>query len=473
MRDNNPMEFEYTSVLPFDVSRVYGYLTAPRAQVRVAPPFQKVNYIARHGSPQNQGTVEMWLKERFLPRLKWTLRFKKAEPSKDGEAAAIVTEQETGPFKVWTLEETLEPHEKQTRLVSKAYYDMPLGRVGRWLNAWEIKRNLEGVFNHRHQQMAMDLAMAQHYKSEPLHVAISGTGGMVGSQLAAVLQALGHKVYPLVRHEPDERQNEILWNPDAQELDREALEGMDAIIHLAGEPIVKRWTKTQKNYLLKNREQGTRLLTEAIALLREKPKVFMAASAIGYYGHRPAETLNESSPQGEGFPAEVTGTIEGVVKKLATAAPEVRCVSLRSGLILNRRGGALARMLPAFTMGVGGPLGNGEQVVSWISLQDAVAAIYHILMTPTMNGPVNLTAPKPVTNRHFSKALGRCLYRPAVCTMPTWAVKILFGEMGEELLLGSTYALPEKLQMSGFRFTFSDIQPALSWEVKGHLEPSS
>ncbi len=289
-----------------------------------------------------------------------------------------------------------------------------------------------------------------------MRVLVSGASGLVGSALVPALESAGHSVVRLVRRDP--AANEIRWDP-AGGIAAGALEGFDAAVHLAGESIAGRWTAAKKARIRDSRVQGTRTLAAALAGAAQRPKVMVCASAIGIYGDRGDEVLREESAPGSDFLAEVSQQWEAATEPAARAG--MRVVSLRFGVVLSRRGGALAQMLPPFRMGAGGRIGSGRQWMSWITLDDVVGVIQHALATDSLRGPVNTVAPTPVTNAEFTRALGEALHRPTIFPLPAFMVRLMFGEMGDALLLGSQRVDCGKLQASDFRFRHPELQPAL------------
>jgi hypothetical protein len=251
----------------------------------------------------------------------------------------------------------------------------------------------------------------------------------------------------------------VYWNPAAGEIDAAKLEGFDAVVHLAGEPITGRWNATKKTAIRESRVKGTRLLCEALARLSKRPRVLIAASASGYYGDRGDEVLREESGAGSLFLSQVCQEWEAATK--AAAESGIRVVNLRFGFILSRAGGGLAKMLPAFKMGAGGKIGSGKQYMSWIAIDDLLQIILFATTAETVNGPVNAVAPNPVTNLAFTKTLARVLGRPAIFPMPAFAVRLAFGEMGEELLLASARIEPTRLLSAGYQFRFPELEGAL------------
>ena len=295
--------------------------------------------------------------------------------------------------------------------------------------------------------------------SSTLRVAVSGAGGLIGSALVRRLTAEGYGVVPLVRRAP--RIGEIGWYPEAGQLEARDLHGIGAIIHLAGENIGVRWTPQRKARILASRVRGTRLLSEAAAGLPHPPRVMISASAVGIYGHRGDEILTEESLPGPADDFLVATGRQWEAAADAARAAGIRVVHPRFGLVLSRRGGALGRMLLPFQLGVGGRLGPGSQWMSWISIDDAVSALIFLMKNEGAVGPVNVTSPTPVRNRDFTRALGRVLSRPAVLRVPSLALRIVFGEMADAALLGSTRAVPQRLLALGFAFQHPALEPAL------------
>jgi uncharacterized protein (TIGR01777 family) len=290
-----------------------------------------------------------------------------------------------------------------------------------------------------------------------MRILVSGASGLIGSALVPVLERAGHDVLRLSRRAGPP--GVVAWDPDAGRLDPSAIDGIDAVVHLAGENIAGgRWTPARKAAIRSSRIRSTDLLARTVAGLDRPPSVFVSASALGYYGHRGDERLTESSPPGSGFLAAVCREWEAATAPAEAAG--IRTVHLRIGLVLAREGGALAEMLLPFRMGLGGPLGSGRQWWSWIALEDLVRAFEHALAVPELRGPVNGVA-GAVTNREFTKTLCRVLRRPMFLPVPRFALKLLLGEMAEALLLASARLEPDRLRATGFRFGHAELEPAL------------
>jgi len=288
-------------------------------------------------------------------------------------------------------------------------------------------------------------------------ILVSGVSGPIGSALLPSLKTRGYDVTRLIRG-TSAAEGQIGWDP-AMPISPDMVSGYDAVIHLAGESIVGRWTKTKKIKIRGSRVAGTTTLAEALAGAQDKPQVFACSSAIGYYGDRGNEVLNEASKPGIGFLPDVCREWEAATQAAANAG--IRTVQMRTGVVLSSKGGALGKMLTPFKMGVGGRIGDGQQWMSWIDIEDMVGAIHHILKSDLLQGPVNMVAPKPVKNVEFTKTLASVLSRPAILPMPVFAVKLAFGEMGETVLLGSQRVEPTQLVMSGYPFRFTNLRASL------------
>jgi uncharacterized protein len=293
-----------------------------------------------------------------------------------------------------------------------------------------------------------------------MKILITGSSGLIGSALVALLTSQGQSVTRLVRSRARSGEGEISWDPSAGNIHAPSLEGFEAVVHLAGENIAAgRWTAEQKARIRDSRVKGTRLLAESLARLARRPAVLLCASALGYYGNRGEEVLQESSPSGSGFLAEVCRDWEAAAEPAARCG--IRVGNLRMGVVLSLEGGALPRMLPPFRLGLGGRVGEGKQYMSWIAIDDVVGAFSFALKSAALCGPVNVVAPNPVTNLEFTKTLGRVLGRPTLFPMPAFAARLAFGEMADALLLGSARLEPAKLLATGFKFRFTELEPAL------------
>ena len=288
-------------------------------------------------------------------------------------------------------------------------------------------------------------------------ILISGASGLIGSALVASLESQGHEVTRLVRRKPRDSSG-VQWDP-TRTIPPGLVSGFDAVIHLSGENIAGYWTEQKKCRIRESRIFTTDFLAQALAKAEQRPGTFICASAIGHYGNRGDEILTEESPSGDGFFPEVCREWELATEPAADAG--IRVVNLRTGIVLSREGGALKQMLLPFRLGLGGKIGDGRQWWSWIHIADLGSAVHHILQNDSLRGPVNMTAPNPVTNAEFTNALADALRRPARLPVPAFALRLLFGELADEGLLASARVVPEKLAQSGFVFAFPELKSAL------------
>ena len=302
----------------------------------------------------------------------------------------------------------------------------------------------------------------QNEEMEPWRVAITGSSGLIGSQLRTFLGTAGHQIHRVVRSSPDDERN-IYWQPSDNEIEAAKFEGMDVVIHLAGENLFGRWTESKKQAILDSRTRGTELVAGALAELDDPPKVFVSASAVGYYGDTGDRIVDESAAPGDTFIAEVVRRWEEAAAPAAQSG--IRTVHPRMGVVLSPQGGALGKMLPPFKLGVGGRIGAGDQYLSWVGVQDVLRAFHFLIVHNELEGPVNVTSPRPVTNGEFTQTLGEVLNRPTVLPLPGALVKLGAGQMGEEMLLQGQRAVPRKLEEAGFDFRFPDLETALRHEL--------
>ena len=297
----------------------------------------------------------------------------------------------------------------------------------------------------------MSAAVPQAANAPSLRVAVTGATGLVGSAVVTALRGAGHRVDRVSRRPPAPGSTDVQWDPARGQLDPRALEGVDAVVHLAGESIAaRRWTQAVKERVRRSRVESTRLLAETLGHLSRRPRVLVSASAVGYYGSRGEEPLTEDSPPGEGFLSDVARAWEAAAEPAQAAG--VRVVHPRLGVVLAGKGGALPRMALPFRLGAGGVIGDGRQYWSWIALEDVVRVIELAIALESLAGPVNAVTPAPVTNREFTRVLGRVLRRPTLVPLPAFAVRLLLGEMGQALLLDSARVLPRRLERASFRF---------------------
>jgi hypothetical protein len=447
-----------TSRVAVSADEVYRWHLRPGAFERLTPPWEPVEVVDRSGEVSEGSTVTLRLRVGPVSRT-WVAEHRDLEPGR-----RFVDVQTRGPFARWEHSHRFESEGPGSSILEdRIDYALPLGAAGRFLGGPFVRRKLERMFAYRHRVTAGDLEAHGRFAeagASSRRVALTGASGLVGSALAAYLSTGGHRVVRLVRRDPDPGAAEIGWDPASGRIDRAGLEGLDAVVHLAGENIASgRWNEARKRRIRESRVRGTRLLAEALASLERPPRVLVSASAIGFYGDRGDERLLEESASGTGFLPEVCREWEA-----ATGAAEdrgVRVVHLRIGIVLSPAGGALRAMLLPFRLGLGGKIGSGRQFLSWISLDDLVGAIHHSIETESLRGAVNAVAPHPVTNGEFTRTLGRVLRRPTVLRVPAFAARLALGEMAQDLLLASMHAEPGRLAATGYRFRDPDLEGAL------------
>ncbi len=433
-------KFIKKSEMPVSAEQLFSWHENPCALERLTPPWNKVT-VLRKDIGLKPGS-EVHLKTHIGPiPVTWIARH--SEYTAGMEFCDI---QVSGPFAKWIHHHRMIPkNEKESYLEDKIEY-----QVRFCLGAGIAKRSIEQLFHYRHTVLRHDLEVQNSIPTPPLTIAITGASGLVGSELTAFLRSAGHRVLPLVRKEPKE--DEILWNINAGKIEAEKLEGVDAVIHLAGENIGSgRWTNEKKKRIEESRVRGTAFLVEALNSLKSPPKVLISTSAVGYYGIKSNIVANEAVEPGNDFLAQVCKKWEAEARRFKKG----RLVTPRFGVVLTPKGGALNKMLFPFKMG------SGNQLMSWISIDDLVYQLYRLLLAPSIDGPVNLCAPHLATNLEFSKTLASVLNRPCIFPFPAFLAKLLFGEMAEATTLSSIGAKPTKLEEAGLPFYYPDLSSAL------------
>lgn len=450
--------------LPVSADELFAWHERPGAFERLTPPWQRVTVVEQSGGIRDGGRVVLELSIGPVP-VRWTLAHRDYARGRQFRDVQL-----HGPFAVWDHRHRMEPvSAHQSILDDSIGYRLPFGVLGRIGGHRFARSELRRLFAYRHAVTAADLSRHAAFADKgTLTVAITGATGLVGSSLIPYLTTAGHTVRRLVRHgghaKPgDARPGDIGWAPERGELDPAALDGVDAVIHLAGSPISERWSDEHKREVVESRVQGTRTIARAIAAMPRKPKVLLSASAVGFYGDTGDREADETTPAGTGFLADVARAWEAETGPAEQAG--VRVVHPRFGIIVTPKGGALAKLLPPFQLGAGGKLGNGQQWMSWVALDDVLGALEHLLFTESASGAYNVTSPRPVTNEQFSHTLAHVLGRPALMTVPAFALRAMFGEMADEMLLAGQRVLPRRLEASDFRFRLPDLEAALRFEL--------
>ena len=451
----------WRSAMPASAADVFAWHARPNALARLMPPWQRYRIVERVGTGIQDGArVVMELGIGPL-RVRWV-----ALHSGYQEGRQFRDEQIRGPFQSWFHTHRFIAENRNTSwLEDQIEYELPFSPLSSWLAGARIRSLIERSFRFRHERLRMDLERHGRYAANgPQTVVISGAGGLVGRRLDAFMTTGGHVVRRLVRPPLSGGPQDIRWNPETGEVDSWALEGADAVVHLSGANLADaRWTAKRKAQLRDSRVKSTRLIADALAGLRRRPKVLICASAVGIYGDRGDTLVDERSGAGKGFLAELCEAWEAAAEPARQAG--IRVVHLRLGMVLDGGGGALGRLKLPFSLGLGGRLGGGGQAISWIGAEDVVGTIYRALFDPRLFGPVNVVAPQPVTNAEFARVLARLMARPALLHLPRFAVKMALGEMGEELLLRGARVHPGRLQAIGFQYVHDNLQSALGHEL--------
>lgn len=448
--------FERRVAVPVTPDELFAWHERPGAFQRLNPPWEPVEVVSQSGGIRDGARVEVAV--RIGPfRKQWIAEHQGYQPPRQFQDVQLPG----GPFRRFEHTHRMEPGARAgSELVDHIEYVLPLGMVGKWLGGRFVRRKLERAFRYRHDVTAGDLQLLARYRNRSaMRVLVTGATGLVGQSLGALLKTQGNEVFRLVRRSPTEA-NDIPWDPASETIHAARLEGLDAVVHLAGENIAgARWTPEVKRRLRDSRVGPTHLLCETLAKLKRKPKVLICASAIGYYGNRGLQPLTEDSGPGKGFLPDLSVAWEEACRPAREAG--IRVVNLRIGVVLSPLGGALQKMLLPFQLGLGGVIGPGRQYWSWIALDDLVGAIYHCLQHDELSGPVNATAPTPCTNYEFTRTLGGVLARPTILPIPGFAARLALGEMANDLLLASARVMPARLQATGYEFRYPELEGAL------------
>ena len=452
-----PMVLERASRLPCSADMAFAWHERPGAFERLMPPWEHAEVVERTGGIKDGGRVVVRVGAPIARR--WVARHRDYQAGRQ-----FVDEQVEGPFARWVHLHRFDPDGPSACILTdRIDYNPPLGAVGVAGEPFLIRPRLERILGYRHELLRGDLETHARYADRPRQrVAITGASGLIGRSLSPFLTTGGHEVVRLVRRHAGA--GEVSWNYQHGRVDSAGLEGLDTVVHLAGENIAARWTKERRRQIIESRVIGTRFLSETLARLSRPPRVLVAASAVGVYGDRGEEILTEASSTLDGprdFLTELAREWEAATEPARAAG--IRVVLLRFGIVLSPAGGALGRMLPSFRLGLGGPLGSGRQYMSWVAIDDLLGAVHHAMMTEALAGPVNATAPQPVTNRAFATVLGRVLDRPALLPVPALALRLAFGEMADGAVLSSARVLPVRLQESGYHFRYPDLEGALRY----------
>ena len=446
--------FEQTSTFNYSVQELFNWHAREGAFQRLAPPWTPIKL--EHFEGIKDGNRAIIRLGRPPAAIRWVAEHQDYEMGRK-----FVDVQIKGPFKAWRHEHLMEPAgSAQSTLTDAITYRLPTGKLGDLLAGGLLDKQLTRQFSYRHRITNQDLGLHARLNSDKkvLRIAITGSSGLIGRNLTALLTTGGHEVIPMTRHQTKKG---IYWSYEQDEIEKEKLEGVDAVIHLAGEPVfAPRWSAAKKKRIYDSRINSTHLIANALANLKNPPGVFLVASAIGYYGNRgSAEVTEEDTCDPLSFLSRVCKDWEAAALPARNAG--IRTAFLRIGLVLSPQGGALPKMLPLFRAGLGGRLGPPSQYYSWIMLDDILGAIYFALLNNKVCGPINLTAPTPVTAEEFADVLGDVLRRPVWLPAPIKLIKVAMGEMAQETLLMSNRVKPAKLEENGYAFLYPELKAGL------------
>jgi uncharacterized protein (TIGR01777 family) len=453
----------FRSEMPVPAKVLFDWHTRPGAFERLQPPWAPAGVVARKGTIRDGDVTVARIPMGLLPlTTRWVARhFDYVEGEQFSD------EMVEGPFRQWRHVHRVERiDDARSALVDDIEYDLPLRPFSSIGEGTLVRAQLERTFAYRHAVLREDLRLHASLALAPKRVLMTGATGLVGSQLAALLTTGGHEVIRLARAPETDRPGQIAWDPrKGFEPGDPRLEGIDVVIHLAGENVgAGRWTDARKARIRDSRIGPTRLLAEAIARMERKPEAFLCASAVGWYGNRGDAVLGESEPAADTFLGRTCAEWEAAAEPARAAG--IRTVHLRLGVVLSPQGGALAKMLPPFLAGVGGPFGDGRQWLPWITIDDVVGAFLFAMGTPSLEGAVNLCQ-EPVRVAEFAETLGRVLSRPSFMPAPAAALRLAFGEMADALLLASVRAVPTRLREAGYRFRHATVEDGLR-HLLGH-----
>ncbi len=451
--------FSRSVTVPVSVEELFAWHERPGAFRRLSPPWDTTTIISQDVGITHGSRVTMQVNVGLVPTT-WEVEHRDYIKNVQFKDVAL-----SSPFASYIHTHTFEAvTANSSTLTDSVEYELPLGVAGNVAGGWFARDTFERVFAYRHELMMGDLLRHATYRNMPrMRIAITGASGLIGSQLSAFLTTGGHSVVRIGRKATGSSVSDIIWEPRIGKLDAASLEGVDAVIHLAGAPIAERWTESHKREIHDSRVEGTSLLSHVLSQLSRKPKVLLSGSAIGYYGSRGDEILEERSKPGDDWLSRTAVAWEGATAPAERAG--VRVVHLRTGIVQGAAGGMLAKVAPIFRLGGGGKIGDGSQWISPIALDDEIGAIYHCLMNSGISGAVNLVAPNPVTNSEYTAVLASVLNRPAFARVPAFALQIAMGEMATNTVLASQRVLPSVLQRTGFSFRYPLLNEMLRFEL--------
>lgn len=449
----------YRSPVAASVDDLRSWHANPGALERLTPPWMRARVISADGGIEPGAAVSLRVPLPGPAAFTWDLVHDQLEHG-DG----FVDIQKHGPFRSWRHEHRFEPSGPNASILDdRLTYSLPFDRLTDPIVGERIQDRLDDLFRFRHRRTQIDVARhAASGLETPLRIVVSGASGLVGGRLVPFLRAGGHQVFRLVRRQP-QAPDEIFWDPAKGQIDAPALEGVDAVIHLGGVSIAGgRWTRSRKNAIMESRLDSTRLLATTLAGLDTPPSVFVSTSAVGFYGDGGDTPLTEASPSGDGFLANVCRGWEH--EALAAADAGIRVVHPRFGVVFAGEGGMLPLLTRVFRSGIGGQLGNGQQYMAWIALDDLIGILFEAITNDTLEGPVNAVSPEIITNREFTSVMGRVLNRPTLMRVPAAAMRLVAGQLADELILTSQRVIPARLEATDFQFAYSSLEETLRHE---------
>jgi len=456
-------KFIFRSLLNRSSEKVMDWHLRPHMEQRAIPPWESIYVLESSGKPNQEGsTLAVRAKLVGFIYKDVVIEYCRYVPDESFEARQV-----EGPFIEWFYKMKLrEQSGHSCEITDQFNFKHRFPKILTYFINKQFQERFKRILKYKHEVLQNDLDLLDKYTYEkPLKILVSGSSGFVGSALTEFLEFAGHEVWKLSRKAGSSDKKVLIWDPHTSEANQDMFEGFDAVFHLAGDNIAKGWwSSKKKTSILESRYKGTEQLVKLLSHLKKPPKTFICASAVGYYGDRGSEVLSEDSAPGKGlFLTKVCQYWERAARELEEKG--IRVVTTRFGMVLSTKGGALKKMLLPFQLGLGGKVGHGHQYVSWIAIDDLIGALYHTLLTPSLNGAVNFTSPHPVMNCQFAKELSKALNRWPGPPFPAFIVRLLFGQKGEELMLTSSRVEPKKLLESGYTFQFPSLRQAFEHVV--------
>jgi len=446
--------FVYQSQYPCSAEYLYEYHSRTGALERLLPPWERNSIVSKQGNISPGSRVKLKIYAGPFP---FYFHARHIEAIRGKMFRDI---QEKGPFSQWSHAHFFHNSRGGALLEDKIEYALPGQRFLPPFIKGHIEKKLTRIFLHRQRTLSADIALHQRCSQRPLRILISGASGILGKSLIPLLSTGGHTIYTLVRKRPDPEKNEIFWDPATEFLSQSDLPELDAVIHLAGEYIgLKRWTTESKQRVLESRIKGTALLARTLATMKNPPSVLLSASAVGYYGNCHDKLIDETEPAGKDFISTVCMHWEKAAQPASKAG--IRTVFLRMGISMSPGGGALKRILSTSPLGFMRYFGSGNQYISWISNDDLISAMLHILTNPGLEGPLNIAAPEPVTNQELMQTLAKITGRPLLFPIPAHLFQFMYGQMAREIILSGCRVSTKKLRNSGFQFRHPDLYTTL------------